>query len=204
MKNVIKHSKKVFIMVALLATVIGYANEPSFFIFKNDADLTILTLKYAKEGNLFSIKDENGVVLYKETIQQTGIYSKGFDLTALPDGDYFMELNKDLELRSIPFSVSSNLVTFDKENEKVFFKPYVRAKKNRILLTKLALNFEPLDVKIYYEDFNAYGGYNLIHSEEITDTQNIERIYKLDRKEKGTYKLVFNSDGRQYVEYLNI
>ena len=204
MKNVIKHSKKVFIMVALLAAVIGYANEPSFFIFKNDTDLTILTMKYAKEGNLFSIKDENGVVLYKETIQETGIYSKGFDLTALPDGDYFFELDKDLELRTIPFSVASNLVTFDKENEKVFFKPHVRAKKNRIYVTKLALNFEPLKVKIYYEDFNTRGGYNLIYSEEINNIQNIERIYKLSRKEKGTYKLVFITEGKQYVEYVNI
>ncbi|MBP2834288.1 hypothetical protein J8281_19060, partial [Aquimarina sp. U1-2] len=69
MKNVIHTSKKVFLMVALLVTVIGYANDKSFYISKGDAGKTTLTLMEVKKGDLFTIKNENGLILYKEAIQ---------------------------------------------------------------------------------------------------------------------------------------
>ena len=96
MKNAVKHSKKGILMVTLFATLLSFANDASFYTISTDAKRTALTLRDVKEGNLLSIKDNNGVVLYKESIQKTGIYTKGFDLTSLPDGMYVFELDKDL------------------------------------------------------------------------------------------------------------
>ena len=200
MKNVIKHSKKVILMVTMLATLLSFANDASLFNIKNDAKRTSLTLYNVKEGNLLSIKDNNGIILYKELIQESGTYTKGFDLTALPNGAYVFELNKDLEINSIPFTVKSKVVVFDKENEKTIFKPFTRIENNLVYISKLAINEEPLKIEVY---FTGLDGSELLFSETIENTQNIKRIYKIEGLEEHTCKIVFYSEGRQFIKYIN-
>lgn len=187
-------------MVTMFATLLSFANEVSFFTIKNDAERTSLTLSNVKEGNLLSIKDDNGMVLYKELIQKTGIYTKGFDLTSLPDGDYLFELDQEVEISIIPFSVDASAVLFHKELEKTIFKPVVRVKEDVAYLTKLSLNEEPLEIKVYFTDTNIS---ELVYSEKIVNTQNIERVFKLTGLKKGSYKMVFNSEGREFTEIIN-
>ena len=165
---------------------------------KNDSKKKNFTLKNVKQGNQLIIKDLNGIILYKEQIKNSGNYSKGFDLTSLPDGSYVFELEKDFEIKSFPFTVSSKTVEFN-ENETTIHKPFVTFKNNYIYVSKLALNNEPLDVKIYYQD-----GEGLIFSENIKDTKVIEKVYKLALKAKGDYKIVLSSNGREYYEYITL
>lgn len=200
MKNVIRHSKKGILMVTMFATLLSFANEVSFFTIKNDAERTSLTLKNVKKGNLLSIKDNNGMILYKELIQKTGIYTKGFDLTALPDGSYIFEIDQDLEIKTIPFSVKSSIVLFNKEEEKSIFKPAIRVDSNLVYITKLALNGEPLKIDIYFSDT----GYSeLMYSEKIENVKCIERTYKLTGLEAGSYKIVFQFEDRKLTKYIN-
>ena len=65
--------------------------------------------------------------------------------------DYVFELEKDMEINSMPFNVLSNKVNFLKEKETTIYKPYVFMKNNYIYVNKLALNGEPLEIKIYYD-----------------------------------------------------
>lgn len=201
MKNVLKNTKKVILMVAFMATVMGYANETSLSIIKNDTKRTALILKNVKQGDLLSIIDINGIVLYKELIEKAGVYTKGFDLTELPDGDYIFELDKDVEIKMIPFTVLASDVFFDKEKETSFFKPITREKDNHIFVTKLSLNKEPLDINIYVETQGGSRNYELIHSERIENTRIIERVYKLS--EKGNYKIIFYAKGRKFTKFIN-
>lgn len=202
MKNVMNNTKKVFLMVALLATVMGYANDRSFYITKGDANKTVLTLDDVKEGNLFTIKDENGVVLYKEAIQQSGVYKKGFDLTSLPDGSYFFELNKDMEITTIPFIVKASEVLFEKENAQTVFKPLTVLKNNRLFVSQLSLDKEPLEIKIY-QDGGAYSSpFQLIYEETISDTKTIERVFKLVNFSRGQYRIVYKTKGKTFVEFI--
>jgi hypothetical protein len=202
MKNVIKNTKKGILMVTMFATLLSFANEVSFYSIKNDAKRTSLTLNDVKQGNLLSIKDNNGIILYKELIQKSGIYTKGFDLTTLPNGGYVFELEKDLEINTIPFTVAFSEVTFKKELEKTIFKPFARVKGNIVYVSKLALNDEPLNVKIYFtNDYTTES--ELIYSETIKNTLNINRIYKLSGVDKGTYKIIFNTEGRVFIKEIN-
>lgn len=196
MKNVIKHSKKGILMVTMFATLLSFANEASFFTIKNEANRTSLTLKDVKEGNLLSIVDNNGVILYKELIQKKGIYTKGFDLTSLPDGMYVFELDKDLEIHTIPFSVKAHNVLFNKEKEKVVFKPFTRVVGNLVYLTQLALNNESLKVDIYSNS-------ELVYSEKFENTENIQRVYKLTGLNKAKYKIVYHLNDREFKKFIN-
>lgn len=202
MKNVIKHTKKGILIVSMFVTLLSFANEAPFYNIKNDAKRTSLTLTNVKQGNLLSIKDNHGVILYKERIQKSGSYAKAFDLTMLPDGLYVFELDKDLEIKTIPFTVAINEVTFSKEFEKTIFKPVTRVIGNIVYVSKLALNLEPLKIDIYFSN-NDSSISELMYSEIIKDTANINRIFKLTGLSKGDYKIVFNSDGRVFTQEIN-
>ncbi len=198
MKNKKTTLRKMILTGAMFIALIsnatnGLNNDP-----KSDSKKTTFTLNNVKQGNQLIIKDLNGIILYKELIKNTGSYSKGFDLTSLPDGSYVFELEKDFEIKSFPFTVTAKKVEF-KENETTIHKPFVSFKDNYIYVSKLALNNEPLDVKIYYTD-----GAGLIFSENIKDTKVIEKVYKLALKAKGDYKIVLSSNGREYYEYLTL
>ena len=196
MKKVINTIKKSLLVVTIFTASLSNANEISS-ITNGDLKGTELTLKNVKKGNLLSIIDYNGVILYKELINSSGTYRKGFDLTALPEGNYFFEVDKDLEIKTIPFTVKSNEVVFNKEAEDITYKPYVRQKDDLVLLSKFAPNLEVLKIAIYSE---VNGFYELVYSEKVEDTQTIERVYKL---EKGNYKIVFHSNNKEFTRFIN-
>jgi len=198
MKNRKTTLRKIILTGAMFIALIsnatnGLNNDPD-----NDLKKTTFTINNVKQGNQLIIKDFNGLILYKEQIKDSGKYSKGFDLTSLPDGSYVFELEKDFEIKSFPFTVTAKKVIFN-ENETTIHKPYVSFKNNYIYVSKLALNNEPLDVKIYYQD-----GTGLIYSENIKDTKVIEKVYKLALNAKGNYKIVLSSNGREYYEYMTL
>ncbi|MFD0834633.1 hypothetical protein ACFQ0I_02565 [Mariniflexile aquimaris] len=203
MKNVIKNSKKGILMVSMFATMLSFANEEvPFYSIKNEANRTALTLNNVKEGNLLTIKDNNGIVLYKELIQKSGSYTKGFDLTALPNGSYIFELDKDVEINTIPFNVVSNDVLFNKALEKTIYKPFTKIKGDVAFLTRLSLNEEPLKVDIYFNN-SEESTTELIYSETITNTVNINRVFKLTGLHSGAYKFVYNTDGRVFTKEIH-
>ncbi|MEL0651958.1 hypothetical protein V6246_11030 [Algibacter sp. TI.3.09] len=203
MKNVIKHLRKGTLMVTIFATTLSFANEVSVFTIKNEADKTSLTLTDVKKGNLLSIKDENGIVLYKEFIQRSGSYTKGFDLTELPNGAYLFEVDKDVEISTIPFTVEADGVTFDAAGEKVIYKPVTRVVGNLLYVTKLSLNEAPLEIDIYFESDEVNGSSESVYSEKIENSKIIERVYKLEDIKDGKFEIVCHSEGRIFTKTIN-
>ncbi|UKM65675.1 hypothetical protein GSB9_02246 [Flavobacteriaceae bacterium GSB9] len=198
MKNVMKNTKKGILMVTMMATLASFANENFNAELIGNVNKTALVLNNVKVGDLLTIKDYNGVILYKETIESEGVYKKGFNLTALPDGDYFFEVDKFIEIKIIPFTVKSKKVLFHKEGKTSVFKPYIRQKDGTVLITKLAPNLEPLKIKIY-ADYNSE--YSLMYSDVVENTRSIEKAYKLEKG--GNYKIEISSDNRTYTKFIN-
>lgn len=193
MKNILKNS---LVLVVMFTTLFASAN--SSLRTSKDATKTILTLTDVIEGNKLLIKDAYGLTLYTELIENSGDYIKGFDLTELPNGDYYFELVQDFKIKTIPFSVEESTVKFEKDNELTVFKPVVKVEDNLVYISKLALNKQALTIEVYFDN----DGYSLLHSETIEGTQDIKRMFQLT--DKGSYKIVTKSDGKTFVEYVNL
>ncbi len=193
MKNVIKKS---ILLVTVFTTMLSTANEIPNKIDKTNKE-TALVINNVSKGDLLTIKDYNGIVLYKELIKSNGKYKKGFNLTALPSGNYFFEVDKDLEINTIPFTVTSNGVVFNEKRKTSIYKPYVRQKGDLVLISKLAPNLEPLKINVYSE---SAGNSELIHTQKIEDLQAINLAYKI---KKGSFKIVFNSNGKEFTKFIN-
>lgn len=175
--------------------MISYASETSSFSEKNDIKKTIISLENVKQGQQLFIKDYNGVVLYNEVLEKNGTYSKKFDLSALPLGNYYFELVKDMEIKVTPFKVDFDKVEIHTEKETTIFKPFVKSKENKVYLSRLSMNNQPLKVNIYYQGPSED---QLIFSEKIENENIVERIYALDEKQKGLYKIIVLTEGRTF------
>jgi len=199
MKKVIQKS---ILLVAVLVTMVNYASNVSSLNKDENIKKTVLTLNNVKEGQQLLIKDENQVILYKENIKKNGNYKKGFDLTELPNGDYYFELNKDIIIEVIPFKVNSNVVTFNKDKKTKIFKPFVTSKSNTVYISSLSLNADPVELSIYYDNNN--GTQELIHKETISNTVNIQKAYELDATKTGKYLFSISTADRTFTNTINL
>ena len=116
------------------------------------ADKVKVTFNNAKKGNQLTIKDANGTILHSEEILKKGTLVKTFNLSELENGIYTLELEKDFQIVVKSVKVNNRNVTFLVEAEKLIFKPIVRNKENKLMITKIAFDEEPLKISIYYKN----------------------------------------------------
>ena len=194
-----KLTMKSLIVLGLCTSLLSFANDNHETLKEKEPKVTSMSFKSVQQGSRLSIKDKSGLVLYKESIVKTGKYSKGFDLNSLPNGDYYFEMDSELKIIVIPFTVTLNEVNFKKEQENTIFKPVLRVKDEKVYLSRPSLNGTPIDVKIFYSD-----NYDLIVSEKFAKETEMKRIYDFSKSKKGNYVFVFESNGRKYSKSVKI
>ena len=186
---------KLITTVVLMLTI---ANGYSMHIKENPTkEKTILVFSDVKKGHELMVKTIDGQVVHRETIERNGKYAKQFDLSALNDGLYFIELNKDFEIVVKPFKIVSNKVSFIKDLEKSIFKPVVRIENNKLMISQLAFNEKPLSVELYYEG-------RLVYQEKLEAKSIIEQVYQLAENRMGEYALRLNSGDRIFTENFSL
>lgn len=186
MKKLVYRSLLVALMLGSLS---GYASETYFEKGKNNGNMTTL-INVKKRTHLF-IKTVTGKVVYEqfENVSNTGI--KDLDISSLKDGYYTLEINKDFEIDVLNFSVVQGEAIFHKETEKTIFKPIMRNKKNKILVSKLDFEGYPMKIAIYHENEVIY--------RDIVEGENLmKKVYVLQENIKGTYKIVAKANNRIY------
>ena len=194
-----KLTKKGLIACALSVSLLGFANDLKEPVKEKEPKVTSMSFAKVSKGSMLLIKDFNGLVLYKEAIQKTGEYSKGFDLTSLPNGEYYFELDTELEIVVIPFDVESSEVNFRKEEKATIFKPMVRVKDDMVFVSRTSFEAAPMDFKIYYASNS-----DVVLSEKFEKEPFIERVYDFSSSKKGEYLFVFRSNGRKYTKSVKI
>jgi hypothetical protein len=194
-----KLTKKGLIACALSVSLLGFANDLKEPVKEKEPKVISMSFAKVSKGSMLLIKDFNGLVLYKEAIQKTGEYSKGFDLTSLPNGEYYFELDTELEIVVIPFDVESSEVNFRKEEKATIFKPMVRVKDDMVFVSRTSFEAAPMDFKIYYASNS-----DVVLSEKFEKEPFIERVYDFSSSKKGEYLFVFRSNGRKYVKSVKI
>ena len=143
------------------------------------------------------MSDASGVVIYSGTVNYDGDLTALFDFTQLKDGTYTIEINKDFEIEVSTIEVKNHIVSYLGEAVQLIHKPVFRLEKDKVLISKLAMDAHEMDVELYY-------GEELIYSETVKADAVINRVYKLDQNLSGDYTAVINADGRVYVENFSI
>jgi len=194
-----KLTQKNLLLLLLFASMISYANNDIETIKEKEPKVTIVSFKKLKLGTMLSIKDINGTVLYMESIIKNGDYSKGFDLTSLPNGDYIFELDTELKITIIPFNVVSNQVTFKKEEKSMIYKPVFSVKDALVYVSQISFEANPIEYKIYYKNNN-----DLVLSEKLTNQPKSNRVYDFSTSKKGNYVFIIKTNGRTFSKTVKI
>ena len=189
--------KKSLLVALMFGTLIGYAKEGTNSAEFVNKKTVKVEFKNVKKGQTLTIKNENGLIVYNQEIKKAGNFSKLFDLSALENGIYSVELNKDYEIIVRNFKIKDGVVAnLSSENEKIF-KPVIRKENNKILVSKIAFNNDPLKVIIYFKD-------EVIFTETVKGNEVLNRVYRLSENEKGDYRIVLNSNNRNYIKDFSI
>ncbi|MCL7765542.1 hypothetical protein MPF19_19180, partial [Polaribacter sp. Z014] len=167
--------KKIILVALMFGTLITNANDKDNTNSKEAKRTVKVEFNNVKKGQTLTIKNANGLTVYSNDIQNSGDYSRTFDFSALENGIYSAELNKDFEIIIKQFYVENGLVTFlNNKNEKIF-KPVIRTENNLLYVSKIAFNKEPLKVVIYFNN-------EVVLSNTIQGENILKRIYKLSEK----------------------
>ena len=188
--------RTVLVVVFMLGTLVNYANKSDFNNELNAKTIKIV-FKETKKGEQLRVKDQNGVVLYSENVKSEGKLTKVFNFNELNDGNYTLELEKQFQIVVKSLKIVNNKVIFNAAAEKVIFKPVVRNKNNRLLISKINFDEKPLQVALYFND-------EIIYSETLEVDAIVNRVYKLDEKLKGDYKVVIKNNDRSYINNFKI
>lgn len=194
MKNLIKTS--VFVGILLTSVIVSATSNDPYVRVSTISSKTFNfgLLNFDGKINVY-IKDTEGEVLFNENYKGS-YYSKNFDFSDMPNGEYFVEIDGQTKITTIPFNVSNHSVNFKNEFKKDLFKPVVRRDGNDIYITKLALKNEALQIAIFDENNN------LLHIEELKGEINLSRKFNIEMLEKGVYNFVLKTEGRTFKKQI--
>lgn len=192
--NIIK--KTILVAGLMLGTFSNYANNSESEILANANNVKVI-FNEVKKGQKLTVKDINGVVLYAEDVTKNGKLIKTFDFSLLNNGDYSLELEKDFQIEVKSIKIENHKVVISDDNKQVILKPVIRTENNLLMVTKVAFDKKPIQVELYYNS-------EIILSETIEGDSILNRVYKLDQKEKGDYKVIVKNNGRSYSNQFKI
>ncbi len=189
MKTLIKKS---LVLVIILTSMVSYSNELGITSDNKNANVTEFTLNDVKEGSTLYIKDSDGSILYNETIGKSGTFSKNFDLTNLPDANYYFEVDYQKQITIIPVTVFANMASVQVNEAYTITKPDVVLDNNYVYISKELADKQSVAIDVYYE------GHDLAYSENLRHAEKVNRVYDFSGSKKGEYVILVKSEGRVF------
>ena len=163
---------------------------------KNEMEIEFI-LDIVNPNSQILVKDQSGVILYKEKINKNN-YSKKFNFEELISGNYIMEIQNDISIEKFPFEVHANKVSFSKDEKTIMYKPFVRRRGTIVSVTKLAMNDENLEIKIL--DANS----NVLYKELLEGRKDLGIRFDIGALPQGEYMLAMKTGGVKFTEYLDV
>ena len=122
MKTVIK---KIMVVVMVTMTIASYASVVKPLVkVKSIGDKTFALIIHGLSGEVqISLKDQNGFILHSENHRDLLNYAEKYNLDALPEGRYYLEVEEKVKINVFPLSITAKDMSFDKTGKVNVFKP---------------------------------------------------------------------------------
>ena len=188
-----KTLSKIMMALAMFLSTSSFAASGEGVVMEVTGSNTFkLILSDLKEGLTIQLKDQFGYSLHQETIQSVDSYGKQFNLSELPNGQYFVELAFATKVEVYPLTINNGQVDLKTEQVKEVFKPVMNKKGDLISITHLAPRKSALRVMIYDEH------QQLLLTDTMTGAISLGRVYDLSQLEAGSYQVYLASEGHSY------
>ena len=197
MKKILKFS--LVLAAVVLTAVEAHARKADFSLdLKKEEGKTVsFTLKEIKRIDL-SIYDTSDNLIYQEKVTSEDDINRTYDLTAFPEGIYFLEAESDLKISRYKIEVFGKVAKLSVDAISEVYKPVLVNKNGTVAFNMLNTSKTPVAVKIYSSNDTA------LYNETISGELNVGKIFDISKVEGDECTFVITSNGKTFVETVNV
>ncbi|SDG98497.1 Por secretion system C-terminal sorting domain-containing protein [Flavobacterium omnivorum] len=193
MKKILKFSLVLAAVVLTAAQAHAGNADFSLDLIKEEGKTVSFNLKETKKINL-SIYDTNDSLIYQEKVTSEDNISRTYDLTALPDGIYFLKAESDLKISKYKIEVVGNKAKLSADAISEVYKPVLENKNGMVTVNILNLGKAPVTVAIYNSEENE------VYNETLTVDLYVGKIFDLTSAPSSKYTFEITYNGNTYIE----
>ena len=189
-----KTIKKLTLSTAFLfITAFGMANKIDLRIVPAE-DSKTLVFKYDNLSTDATLKfiDEQGNVIFSETLEDKAEYLKRFNLNSLETGTYFLEVEDAVKETEYTILVEDSGISIENKLEKN--KPVFRKKDGLVYLNLLNLSKKEVEIKVFDNDNRVV--FNQVFEKE----ERIEKAFNFKNAYSGRYNIMVKNLNDKYFE----
>ncbi|MFH6972292.1 hypothetical protein [Flavobacterium petrolei] len=193
MKKILKFS--LVLAAVVLTAVQAHAGNADFSLdlIKEEGKTVSFNLKETKKIDL-SIYDTNDGLIYQEKVTSEENISRTYDLTALPDGIYFLKAESDLKISKYKIEVVGNKAKLSADAISEVYKPVLVNKNGMVTVNILNLEKTPVSVAIYNSEENE------VYNETLNADLYVGKIFDLTSAPSSKYTFEITYNGKTFIE----
>jgi hypothetical protein len=197
MKKILKFS--LVLAAVVLTAVQAHAGNADFSLdlIKEEGKTVSFSLKEIKKIDL-SIYDTNDSLIYQEKVTSEDNINRTYDLTALPDGIYFLKAESDLKISKYKIEVVGNKAKLSADAISEVYKPVLVNKNGIVTVNILNPKKAPVTVAIYNSEENQ------VYNETLTADLYVGKIFDLTSAQNGKYTFDITYNGKTFSETVAI
>jgi hypothetical protein len=192
---------KINISIISLLLLINFVNADHLIdlrILSSNNSSFIIQLSDIKYDTKCLLKNQQGVILYKEDIARAQIFQRSLNLIELPDGTYELQIEDDYKTETTSLTKSNGKVMTANQIKITTFKPQIVLKDTQLNVSLLALNNEKLTVSILDEN------QNIILEKKLSGSVNLGQSYDLSQLNAGDYTIQLYTNGKVYDKLITL
>ena len=192
---------KINISIISLLLLINFVNADHLIdlrILSSNNSSFIIQLSDIKYDTKCLLKNQQGVILYKEDIARAQIFQRSLNLMELPDGTYELQIEDDYKTETTSLTKINGKVMAANQIKITTFKPQIVLKDTQLNVSLLALNNEKLTVSILDEN------QNIILEKKLSGSVNLGQSYDLSQLNAGDYTIQLYTNGKVYDKLITL
>ena len=193
MKKILKFS--LVLAAVVLTAVQAHAGNADFSLdlIKEEGKTVSFSLKEIKKIDL-SIYDTNDSLIYQEKVTSEDNINRTYDLTALPDGIYFLKAESNLKISKYKIEVVGNKAKLSANAISEVYKPVLVNKNGIVTVNILNLEKAPVTVAVYNSDQTE------VYTTTLATNLYVGKIFDLTSAQNGKYTFDITYNGKTFSE----
>ena len=191
-------TSKLFIALFILVSnsVLANSIEGTLKVHQNsDKKFSVQMSNFDEVKLAIRISDENERNLFEEEITKSRNFNKTYDMSQLPEGNYFLEVEYNKKISEWKIQISEKVMNIIQISE-INIPQFVQ-KDNRVELN--INNIAKFDTKLKVFDENGIE----LYEEELEDTNSVRKIFDFSKVPLINYTIIASIGERNFKFYVN-
>lgn len=193
MKKILKFSFLLATLVLTTKQVQAKNIDFSLNLIKEEGKTVTFNLKEINTIDL-SIFDSNDALIFQEKVTNQDEINRSYDLTALPDGVYFLKAESDRKIATYKIEVKGQVAKLGSSAISTVYKPVVVNKNGMVTVNVLNAEQKPVKITVYGLDQAE------LYTQEINSNQYVGKVFDLRNVQPGKYTFEIKNNGKTFVE----